>query len=153
MSHSHSATPLPRGVLIGAAALVAVTIALAGTARLTGLGAAHVAEPPAIESRLLTFADQSDGSIAVRDGATGRVIAEVAPGTNGFLRGALRGLARDRRQHGIGEAPPFRLSRTVDGRLLLVDTSTHRLVDLGAFGASNAGVFAGLLAAAGKAQP
>lgn len=147
MSHSHNATVIPRGVLIGAAALVGLTIALAGTARLTGFGTTRIVAPPAVESRDLSFADQSDGSIAVRDAATGQVIAEVAPGTNGFLRGALRGLARERRQFGVGEAPPFRLSRTADGRLLLIDTATHRIVDLAAFGASNAGAFAGLMTA------
>ena len=147
MSHSHSATPIPRGLLIGAAALIGVTIALAGTARLTGFGTARLAAPPAVESRDLSFLDQPDGSIAVRDAATGKVVAEVAPGTNGFLRGTLRGLARERRLQGIGEAPAFRVSRTAEGRLLLIDTATGRIVDLGAFGATNAGAFAGLLAA------
>jgi putative photosynthetic complex assembly protein len=146
MSHSHGDTVIPRGVLLGAAALVALTIALAGTARLTGLGATRVVAPPTVESRDLSFADQADGSISVRDAATGQLVAEVAPGTNGFLRGTLRGLARERRQFGVGEAPPFRVARTAEGRLLLIDTATHRIVDLGAFGASNVGAFAGLLA-------
>ncbi|MFO1160325.1 MAG: photosynthetic complex assembly protein PuhC [Reyranellaceae bacterium] len=152
MSHSHSASPVPRGVLLGAAALIGVTVALAGTARLTGFGAAHVAEPAAVDSRDLRFADQADGSIVVHDATTGRVVAEVASGTNGFLRGTLRGLARERRQQGIGEGPPFRLVRSAEGRLMLIDPATRRIIDLGAFGASNAGVFAGLLAAR-RGQP
>ena len=69
----------------------------------------------------------------------------LPPGTNGFIRGVLRGLARDRKLQRIGTEPPFRLTRWVDGRLSLDDPATGRRIELGAFGPTNAAAFAGLL--------
>jgi putative photosynthetic complex assembly protein len=71
----------------------------------------------------------------------------VAPGTNGFLRGTLRGLARERKREGLDGTVPFRLSQTRAGHLLLTDPATGRFVDLGSFGPTNAAVFARLLTA------
>jgi hypothetical protein len=50
----------------------------------------------------------------------------VEPGTQGFLRGALRALVRERRQHGLGDEQPFRLLAHPDGRLTLEDPATGR---------------------------
>ncbi|HJQ58797.1 MAG TPA: photosynthetic complex assembly protein PuhC [Vineibacter sp.] len=147
MSHTHAETPIPRGVLIGAAVLVAMSIALAGTARITGIGTTRMPPASLVESRELRFADRQDGSIAVFDAANGETVAVVAPGTNGFLRGALRGLARERKRQDIGAGPAFRLVRWADGRLTLEDPTTTRVVDLAAFGTTNAAVFAELLTA------
>jgi putative photosynthetic complex assembly protein len=58
----------------------------------------------------------------------------------------MRGLARERRMHGIEASPPFLLTHWSDGRLTLRDTATDRLIDLGAFGHTNLGAFAALLA-------
>ena len=87
---------------------------------------------------------EADGGVVVVDGeATG--VARLAPGTNGFLRATLRGLVRERRRNGLGAEAPFRLTAHADGRLTLQDAATGRLVDLEAFGATNAGAFAALL--------
>ena len=67
-----------------------------------------------------------DGSIQVTDARTGQVAASVEPGTNGFIRGTLRGLARERKRQGIGIEPPFMLTRWADGRLSLEDPTTGR---------------------------
>ena len=148
MSHSHDVKPIPRSVLIAAAAMIVTTIVLAGTARVTGLGTPHAIASIAVDSLALRFTDQHDGSIAVSDAKTGRIVAEVPPGTNGFLRGTLRGLARERKRQGIGTEPAFRLVRWADGRLTLEDPATRRVIDLAAFGQTNAGAFADLLVAA-----
>ena len=74
-------------------------------------------------------------------------LAVLAPGTNGFARGVLRGLARERRRSDIGMEPPFRLARWSDGRLTLEDPTTGRRIELGAFGPTNAEVFAALMLA------
>ena len=74
-------------------------------------------------------------------------MAVLPPGSNGFIRGVMRGLARERMLHGIDAAPPFRLIRWADGRLSLEDTATGRLIDLAAFGPTNAQAFARLLTA------
>jgi putative photosynthetic complex assembly protein len=152
VSHSHSGTPIPRAVLIGAAVMIAMTIALAGTSRLTGAGSMRMVGTSAVDSREVRFADQYDGSIAVTDATTGKLIVEVAQGTNGFLRSTLRGLVRERKRQGIGEMPPFRLVRWVDGRLTLEDPSTGRMIDLAAFGAINAEAFASILEARRASQ-
>lgn len=145
MSHQHVAQNIPRGVLIGAAVMIGLTIALSSAARLTGIGTTHMPEAAAVESRRLHFADQRDGSIAVTDATTGGMVAVVPPGTNGFLRGTLRGLARERKRQDIDAGPAFNLVRWADGRLTLEDPTTHRVVDMGAFGPTNSGAFAELL--------
>ncbi len=145
MSHQHAHQVIPRGILIGAALMIGLTIVLSGAARLTGIGTTHMPAAAAVESRSLHFADQRDGSIAVTDAATGRTVAVVSPGTNGFLRGTLRGLARERKRQDVGPEPAFQLVRWADGRLTLEDPMTRRVVDMGAFGPTNSGVFADLL--------
>jgi putative photosynthetic complex assembly protein len=57
----------------------------------------------------------------------------------------LRGLARERRQHGIGAEPPFRLTLWANGALSLVDTATGRVIELDGFGQTNRAAFARLL--------
>jgi putative photosynthetic complex assembly protein len=54
---------------------------------------------------------------------------------------------RERRSHGLGMEHPFRIARYPDGRLVLEDLATDRVIDLQAFGPTNAGAFARLLAA------
>jgi putative photosynthetic complex assembly protein len=73
-------------------------------------------------------------------------VALLAPGTNGFIRGVLRGLARERRQHNVGAEPPFRLTRWDNGHLSLEDPQTGRRIELGSFGPTNAEAFSRLLA-------
>ncbi len=75
----------------------------------------------------------------------------VAPGTNGFLRGTMRGLARERKRQGVGPELPFRMIGRADGKLTLEDPGTGRRVDLGSFGPTNAAVFAQLMATALRA--
>jgi putative photosynthetic complex assembly protein len=148
MSDPFGDRPFPRGALLGAAALVAATIALAAAARWGGLGVTQVPAAEAVAARDLRFDDRADGAVVVHDARTGELVDVGPPGTNGFLRGALRGLARERRMHGIGSEPPFRLASRADGRLILEDPSTGRRIALDAFGPTNAGAFGRLLAAA-----
>jgi putative photosynthetic complex assembly protein len=123
----------------------------AGTARLTGIGTSHVPDGTPVESRDLRFADRSDGAVVISEADTGRVVNVASPGTNGFLRSTMRGLARDRKRRDLGADAPFRLTRWADGRLSLQDEATGRSIDLGAFGATNAAVFAHLMT--GSATP
>ena len=138
----------PRWFLLGAAALVLFSLASVGLVRLTGNGPdqRRAAEPSAAE-RPLRFEDRPDGSIAVVDGRTGALVASVQ-GEQGFLRGALRALSRERRARGLGPEQPFQLIARPDGRLTLVDPVTDQRIDLESFGPANAGKFASLLAPA-----
>ncbi len=103
--------------------------------------------PPAeiVESRDLRFEDRADRGINVIDAETGVVVAELAPGTHGFIRGMMRGLSRDRRVHRVGPEVPFTLARWSDGRHSLSDPSTGNVLHLAAFGFANVKEFADLL--------
>lgn len=142
----------PRGALIGAAALIGFAFISAGAARVGIVGTSSAPAAEAVATRELRFADRADGAVVVHEAWSGRVIEVLAPGSNGFIRGTLRGLARERRQHEVGSEPPFRLTQWADGRLSLEDTGTGRRVDLEAFGPTNVQAFGRLLAAEGPAQ-
>lgn len=146
MSDHHHGS-VPPGPLIAVGALLATCLLLVSVARTTGIGTTQTPQLAVIAERELRFADQRDGGITVHDARTDQFLERVEPGTNGFLRGALRGLARERKRQGIGPEPAFRVSGRSDGRLLLEDPSTGRLIDLGSFGATNAAVFLRLLQA------
>jgi putative photosynthetic complex assembly protein len=66
----------------------------------------------------------------------------VVHGEQGFLRGTLRGMARERRRNGLDDTAALSLLARADGRLTLVDPATGRRIDLESFGPTNAAVFA-----------
>jgi putative photosynthetic complex assembly protein len=138
---------LPRGALIGAGVLVVSALLLVVTARLTGYGPAKPAASAVVESHDLRFEDRPDGAVLIYANQDNRLVDTLPPGTNGFVRGVLRGLVRERRADHIGSTPPFRLTHWADGRLSLDDPSTGRHVDLEVFGPTNAGAFADILLA------
>lgn len=140
----------PRGALVGAAGLVALSLLAAVVGRLTGVGTTMLPQAASIESRDLRFVDQADGSVAVYEAFGDRLVYAVEPGSGGFVRGVLRGLARERRLEGMANEPPFRMTHWADGRLSIEDPLTERRVDLGAFGPANAGAFAKIFEARGE---
>lgn len=142
MSESHARMPVPQVPLLAAMALVLVTIAGTAAVRWTGLSPSQAEDAPTIAERRLHFDDRPDGSIAVRDARDGALVDTVEPGTQGFVRGTLRGLARERKRQGLGPETPFELLGRADGRLTLVDPATGRRVDLESFGPTNAAAFA-----------
>ena len=140
---------LPRGALIGAGVLVVSSLLMVGVARITGYRPAQPPVSSVVASYDLRFDDRADGAVLIYDTAD-RLADTLPPGTNGFVRGVLRGLVRERRADHIGPTPPFRLTRWADGRLSLDDPSTGRHVDLEVFGPTNAGAFADIVVAAGR---
>lgn len=146
MTHPHYGDdPFPRGPLVGAALLIMGAVLAVTAVRVSGVGTVKVADAAAVAVRDFRFEDRADGSIAVIDPRDGKLV-EVVSGTHGFMRGTLRGLARERRRMGIGSDQPFKLIGRADGRLTLEDPATGRRVDLESFGPANAVVFASLLA-------
>jgi len=135
---------IPRGALLAAAAVVLIAVISTAAVRLSG---AAIREPDAAATvvRQLRFEDRPDGSIAVFDGLSKEPFDSVR-GEAGFVRGTLRGLARERRRQGLGPEQPFELIGRADGRLTLSDPATGRLVDLESFGPTNAAAFARWLA-------
>jgi putative photosynthetic complex assembly protein len=148
--HSSSAmTSNPAGArwpIPAACGLVIASIAVVSAVRLSG-ATISVPDAPVVATRDLRFIDRVDGSIAIIDASDGRVVDEVV-GQSGFVRGTLRGLARERKRQSIGPEQPFTLVAHADGRLTLMDKATGRRVDLESFGPTNAGQFAHILTAA-----
>jgi putative photosynthetic complex assembly protein len=149
MSEAVHTQLFPRGALIAAAALVGLAIVAAGVGRVSGIGVTRMPAAAPVLARALHFTDRDDGAVVVSD-TDGRTVAVLDPGTNGFARGALRGLARTRKLEDIGAAAPFILTRWADGRLSLEDPSTKQQINLEAFGATNSAVFARLLTGEGR---
>ena len=136
----------PKMPLFGVAALVVITIASVAVQRLTLLPApSPVAAVAVIETRLLTFEDAADGSVIIRDAKDLALIAVAAPGTNGFLRGTLRGLMRTRMREDIDQRLPMTLSKLENGAIVLADESDGVTLELDAYGKTNADVFRAFL--------
>ena len=138
---------LPRGLFFAAAGLIVFALIASTFARLNDIGTLHMPARTAVEALSLRFEDQSDGGVGVRDARDDRLIYTVEPGTNGFIRATLRGLARERKRAGVNEEPPFTLTHWSDGTLSLDDSATGRNIALDAFGPTNAQAFAQLFAA------
>jgi putative photosynthetic complex assembly protein len=133
---------VPRGAILGAGVLIVSSLLLVIGARLAGWTPARPAVSAVIASVDLQFEDRADGAVLVYLEGQADPNQILAPGTNGFVRGVLRGLARERRAESISSRAPFRLTRWADGRLSLDDPATGRHVDLEVFGPTNAGAFA-----------
>lgn len=141
----HALPPLRRwlnpGVLIFLLMTSAITVVFfARTAPRTDT----VATTEAVQSRSLRFIDQPDGAVAAIDNDSGQLVQRFE-GEQGFLRGTLRAMVRERRLRGVGAGLPFELILHHDGRLTLRDPSTGTRIALESFGATNTRVFSGLL--------
>lgn len=106
--------------------------------------AASMPDTDIAQTRTLRFADEADGSVAAIDTDSGQLVRRFE-GEQGFLRGTLRAMLRERRMRGIDAAPPFQLILHSDGRLTLHDPSTGTRIALESFGETNTRVFARLL--------
>lgn len=131
---------LPRGALLAIGGVLLASVVAVAAVRLSGV---TIREPDeaAVAVRELRFEDRPDGSVIVID-APSQTVIHTMVGENGFFRGALRGLARERKRNGLGSEQPFQLIGRADGRLTLVDPATGQRIDLESFGPTNAAVFA-----------
>lgn len=149
------AQPFPKGPLVGAFLLVAVSLISVAAVRLGLISGPEdrvvttAAATVPRTSQDLRFLDRADGAVVVQH-LDGRVAAVVAPGEGGFVRGVLRGLARDRKARGLDSRPAFRLTEWADGRLTLEDTATGQILDLDGFGPTNREAFLMLLHRVGR---
>jgi len=132
-------TAFPRIPVFGLGAVLLLAVALAA------IGVSPAPDTAtAIRSQELIFEDRADGAVTVRVPGHTDPFAVLEPGTNGFARSALRGLARERWREDQGPEVPFRLTAWDDGRLTLDDPTTGRRLDLKAFGPTQAETFARL---------
>jgi putative photosynthetic complex assembly protein len=146
MQNTHSESPLGHGTPWPVRAIGGfLALTLAAVAWQSQLGGGPVAaETPSVQwQRSLRFEDRPNGDIAVLDAASQREVAHFQ-GEQGFLRGSLRALARERQRSGMGPQAPFELIGHVDGRITLRDTATGQRIALESFGPTNSAVFSQL---------
>jgi putative photosynthetic complex assembly protein len=147
MDTTHSPPPqrhiLPRHIGVALGLVMFASLALVAVVRWSGAEIRH-ADSPSQQVRLLRFEDRPNGDIGVVNAQTGADVAQFS-GEQGFLRGALRAMARERKRRDLGPMDPFELHARTDGRLTLIDPATHMRLDLESFGPTNAGLFAQLL--------
>lgn len=134
----------PKWVLYCAGGILAFSLVSVGLVRITGNGPDQRAAAVTLQ-RSLQFQDLPDGGVLVADGKTGETLTTLY-GEQGFVRGALRALTRERHARGIGAVPPFELLAHIDGSITLADPSTGQRVDLESFGPTNTAEFARFLA-------
>jgi putative photosynthetic complex assembly protein len=139
---SHERRSLSTG--IGFALFLIACLALVAWVRWTGPAPTDNISARAEQVRTLRFVDQDDGSIQVIDATTGADVHNFE-GEQGFVRGTLRALVRDRRLQGLGADQPFELIAHDAGRLSLRDPATGSTIALESFGSKNIGVFARLM--------
>ena len=98
------------------------------------------ADAPVVWQKNLHFEDGEHGEIVVIDAATRQQVA-VFEGEQGFLRGTLRALVRERKKRAIGADEAFELSSHADGQMVLRDPATGEAIHLASFGPSNAQIY------------
>jgi putative photosynthetic complex assembly protein len=131
-----------------------VVLAVAGTLAVRTGYLPEVANPQAMRSeahvarlvqRDLIFSDRADGAVVVTD-LSGATVGVIMPNSEqGFVRGLMRGLARERRLREAPKSAPFRLELWSDNGLTLTDLATGRQIELGSFGPTNRAAFAVML--------
>ena len=137
---------VPKGPLIGAAALALLAYSIAVSARVFGIGAAPEPVSVPIEERAIRFTAQEDGSLAVLDVNTGRGIVRLTQNGNGFLFGALRGISYKRSIARVSAETPFALTRWQNGKITLDDPATGMHIAVNSFGPTQVESFERLFA-------
>jgi putative photosynthetic complex assembly protein len=150
MSDPFDGRPFPRGVLIGAAVLIAFAIMAAAVVRLTGKGGVEMPYAPVVEARELVIEDIGNGvTMVTLPGPAGAdreaVVGLLKSGEDGFAMGMMRGMVRDRNARDLPLDAPYQLALLEDGRLVFRDPSVGTEIDLRAFGPTNLASFTPLL--------
>lgn len=149
--HSHE-NMVPTAAIAFAGALVLASFTLVASVRSNILPAAptqselrQVKGVKPVRERMLHFADTPDGFVLVTDATTGEQVAKIGQEGSGFIRGVMRGLARERRMHKLDGRVPFKLTLHQDTSLTLVDPTTGRTLELNGFGHTNRAAFLKLI--------
>jgi putative photosynthetic complex assembly protein len=126
------------------------TLVLVGAARWSGSKVDQF-DSPITSSRALRFEDAPDGAVAVLDANTGLEVARFE-GEQGFVRGVLRAMARERKRRNVDHHLPLLLQGHADGSLTLDDAATGERIHLESFGPTQRASFAALQTAKGAAK-
>jgi putative photosynthetic complex assembly protein len=137
---------VPRLPLIGAAVLALLAYTMAVSARVYGVGKSNEAVSVPMVERSIRFTTEKDGSLTVLDVNTGRDIVHLTQDGNGFLFGALRGIAYKRSIAKVSAETPFALTRWQNGKITLDDPTTGMHIAVNSFGPTQVASFEQLFA-------
>ena len=112
-------------------------------------------ESVVLEKTSLIFKDDTNGDILIEVSKDKLNNMESQPqmrlsGEQGFLRGTIRALARERKARNLSHEIPFDLELHQDGRLSIKDPLTNSFIALEAFGPDNVDVFVKIFAQSKK---
>lgn len=141
-----STIKVPRLPLIGAAILAVLAYTMAVSARVYGVGASNEGVSIPMVERSIRFTTEQDGSLTVLDVNTGRDIVHLTSDHNGFLFGALRGIAYKRSIAKVAPETPFALTRWQNGKITLDDPTTGMHIAVNSFGPTQVASFEQLFA-------
>jgi putative photosynthetic complex assembly protein len=144
--HAIDAQPFPRPMLLGAGALIVVTLLGTAAASIANIGATRLDTSDVRSTRDVRFVEMAGGMVRATDATTGMTIADIASAGNGFVGVVIKGFSRDRALAGTAPNTAYRLKTLSDGRTLIEDPTSGRIVMLGAFGSDNLKAFTQLMA-------
>lgn len=130
-------------MLVGA--IVIMTVATVAAMRLSGFTPDTTVDSEVVHEVALRFVDMGGGEVHVYEQSTDSHVATLEPAQDSFIRGVMRGMARERRSRNIDMVPPFRLISYADGSMIIEDPSVGTYINLVAFGPTNIGSFNALL--------
>lgn len=87
-----------------------------------------------VAARHLLFSDTTEGALVVIDERTRLPIEVYGVGEGAFVRATIRALIMHRANPAASREEPFHLLLDVTGRLLLLDPTSTRVINLNAFG-------------------
>lgn len=119
--------------LFGALAVVVLAIVLVVGSVLTK-GPASSAHSTVIAERILYILDEKDGELAVYDARTKKPLGRFGKGEGAFVRISIRSLLRMRTLKQIDLNLPFRLAKTENDDLRIIDPESGENIRVNAFG-------------------
>lgn len=134
---------IPKGLLRGMAALVAVALLLTTYAVVTDRPHEGTPAPAAATAERMIILQGGDAQAVRVLNADGTLLADLPHG--GFVTVVQSSLAFSRSRHGIDPTLPVRLVEYANGRLAIEDAATGWSVELYAFGGDNEAAFRKLL--------
>jgi len=135
---------VPRALVRGMFAIMAVSLALVGYATITDRPHVGVlAEAPVIEHRTVTLVPTGFGNYDVMDG-TERLAGSEDP-MGGFYGVIGRVLERHRLTNGASPDAPIHVVRRDNGHVAIIDPETEFTIELIGYGEDNIAAFANLL--------
>ena len=136
---------IPKPLVMMAAAAALLTVIVVAIAQWTGVEGLRSNDGAPDFAREIAFVPLGGDRIAVRNTTDEAVITTVEAGSDGLLRGALRGLSMTRDHAGQPLDAPYQLQRFSDDGVYLYDPLTNRSIRLESFGPLETGATADLL--------